>query len=186
MKSISEQLRAIRVSRTDIDQQPAATAGDYGLLLLRITFGLLMIGHGSQKLFGFYGGDGGDGLTETARSFASLGYRPGTLFAVLAGISEIGGGLGLILGVLTPLASAIIVGVMINAMVNIHAQHGLWVAEGGLEYTMSIAVVALALAAIGPVRIALDRYFRWGKGGWREAGTALGLGGIGSAIVLSL
>lgn len=78
------------------------------------------------------------------------------------------------------------IGVMINAMATVTAAHGLWAQDGGMEYNLGIAVVALGIAAIGPGRLALDRPFRWGKGGWREAAFALFLGGIASAIVLSL
>ena len=75
---------------------------------------------------------------------------------------------------------------MINAMVTVTAAHGLWETSGGVEYNVCIAVVALAVAAIGPGRLALDRLFRWGKGGWRQAAFALLAGGIGAAIVLNL
>lgn len=78
------------------------------------------------------------------------------------------------------------IGVMINAMATVTAAHGLWAQDGGMEYNLCIAVVALGIAAIGPGRLALDRPFRWGKGGWREAAFALVLGGMASAIVLSL
>ncbi|MFG2629437.1 DoxX family protein [Streptomyces sp. NPDC048473] len=159
------------------------SAGDCGLLLIRITIGLLMAGHGCQKLFGIFGGGG---LTATGKGFAALGYRPGTVYAAIGGGSELLGGIGLALGLFTPLAAAALIGVMINAMVTVTAAHGLWESQGGVEYNICIAVVALAITAIGPGRLALDRPFRWGKGGWSEAAFALCLGGIGSAIVLSL
>ncbi|MFH8338988.1 DoxX family protein [Streptomyces sp. AM6-12] len=159
------------------------SAADCGLLLLRLTFGLLLAGHGSQKLFGLFGGQG---LTATGKGFASLGYRPGRLFAAIGGLSELLGGLGLAAGLFVPLAAAAIVGVMINAMVTVSAAHGVWVEQGGVEYNICIAVVALAVAAIGPGRLALDRFFRWGNGGWPQGAVALGLGGLGAALALSL
>jgi putative oxidoreductase len=159
------------------------TAADVGLLLIRLTFGLLMAAHGAQKVFGLFGGPG---LTATGKGFAALGYRPGKLFAVIGGLSELLGGLGLALGLLTPLAAAALIGVMINAMVTVTSAHGLWDTNGGVEYSVCITVVALAVAAIGPGRLAVDRLFRWGEGGWKEAAFALGLGGIGAAITLSL
>ncbi|MFF0790573.1 DoxX family protein [Streptomyces spiralis] len=162
---------------------PLVSAADCGLLLLRLTFGLLMAGHGAQKLFGLFGGRG---LTATSQYFESLGYRPGTVFAVIGGASEFLGGLGLALGLLTPLAAAALIGVMINAMVTVSAGNGLWVTEQGVEYNVCIAVVALAVAAIGPGRLAVDRFFRWGSGGWPEAALALVLGGIAAAISLTL
>ncbi|WP_369386471.1 DoxX family membrane protein [Streptomyces sp. CG1] len=159
------------------------TAGDCGLLLLRLTFGLFMAGHGAQKLFGLFGGSG---LTATGKGFESLGYRPGKVFAVIGGLSEFLGGLGLAVGLLTPLAAAALIGVMINAMATVTGTHGLWETNGGVEYSVGIAIVALAVAAIGPGRLALDLFFPWGSGGWAEAACALGLGGVASAITLSL
>ncbi|MER7986903.1 DoxX family membrane protein [Streptomyces noursei] len=161
---------------------PAVAPADLGLLLLRLPLGLLMAGHGSQKLFGLFGGHG---LQATGKGFEALGYRPGALFAGIAGASELLGGLGLALGFLTPLAAAAVIGVMINAMV-VSASHGLWATEGGLEYPMVIALLALAVALIGPGALAVDRFFPWRRGGWRAGALALVLGGVGAAIVLSL
>ncbi|MFD8298999.1 DoxX family protein [Streptomyces bauhiniae] len=165
------------------DRSAFGSAADWGLLLIRLTFGLLMAGHGAQKLFGIFGGDG---LTATGKGFESLGYRPGKVFATIGGLSELLGGLGLAVGLLTPLAAAALIGVMINAMALVTGSGGLWAADGGVEYNVCIAVVALGVAAIGPGRLALDRFFPWGRGGWWPAAVALGLGGIGAAITLSL
>ncbi|MFI2644014.1 DoxX family protein [Streptomyces sp. NPDC018610] len=162
---------------------PRSSASDWGLLLIRLTFGLLMAAHGAQKLFGLFGGPG---LAATGRGFAALGYRPGKLFALIGGLSECLGGLGLAIGFLTPLAAAALIGVMINAMVTVTAAHGLWDVDGGVEYSVCIAVVALAVAAIGPGRLAVDRFFRWGSGGWSEGAVAVGLGGVGAAVTLSI
>jgi putative oxidoreductase len=159
------------------------SAGDVGLLLLRLTFGLFMAGHGVQKLFGIFGGHG---LGVTGKAFAALGYHPGEIFAAVCGATEFLGGLGLALGLFTPLAAAGLIGVMINAMVTVTAAHGTWETSGGVEYNVAIAIVALAVTATGPGRLALDHPFRWGQGGWRAAAFALLLGGIGTAIVLSL
>ncbi|WP_405708336.1 MULTISPECIES: DoxX family protein [unclassified Streptomyces] len=183
MKFVDEKLRAPPQRAIRLPGESAFSAGDCGLLLVRITFGLLMAGHGSQKLFGIFGGEG---LDATGRGFAALGYRPGAVFAVIGGGSEFLGGLGLALGLFTPLASAALIGVMINAMATVTAANGLWESQGGVEFNVCIAVVALAVAAIGPGRFALDRPFRWGGGGWPEAAFALFVGGIGAGIVLSL
>jgi putative oxidoreductase len=163
--------------------RPWLSAGDWGLLLIRLTFGLLMAGHGTQKLFGILGGHG---LDATAEAFAAFGYHPARLLAVVGGLSEFLGGLGLALGFLTPLAAAALIGVMINAMVRVTGPRGLWETQGGVEYSVCIAVVALAVAGIGPGRLALDRFFPWGRGGWTEAAVALGLGGITAALALVL
>lgn len=167
----------------DVTAAPLASASDWGLLLIRLTFGLLMAAHGAQKLFGSFGGPG---LTQTGHGFAALGYRPGKLFAVIGGLSEFLGGLGLAAGLLTPIAAAALIGVMINAMATVSGAHGLWDADGGVEYSVCITVVALAVAAMGPGRLALDRFFRWGSGGWSEAAVALGLGGGAAALTLGL
>ncbi|MDX2591474.1 MULTISPECIES: DoxX family protein [Streptomyces] len=168
---------------TDARATASVTAADCGLLLLRLTFGLLMAAHGAQKLFGLFGGHG---LAATSKGFAALGYRPGKLFAVVGGLSEFLGGLGLAVGLLTPLAAAALIGVMINAMVTVTGAHGLWDTDGGVEYSVCITVVALAVAAIGPGRLAVDRFFRWGTGGWPQAAFALGVGGLAAVITLSL
>ena len=85
---------------------------DAGLLILWVVVGVALIGHGTQKLFGWFGGHGRRG---TGAFFELLGYRPGALFAVIAGLSEAGGGALLAVGFLTPLAGAAVVGVMLNA-----------------------------------------------------------------------
>jgi putative oxidoreductase len=184
MRLIAERLRATPPSGAGGSAaRPPVSAGDVGLLLLRLTFGLFMAGHGAQKLFGIFGGHG---LAATGKAFAALGYHPGEVFAGVCGATELLGGLGLALGLFTPLAAAGLIGVMINAMVTVTAAHGTWETSGGVEYNVSIAVVALAVAAIGPGRLALDHPFRWGRGGWLAAAFALLLGGVGAAIVLSL
>jgi putative oxidoreductase len=182
MQTVLERLRAPDATAA-VPPRPSVSAGDCGLLLIRLTLGLLMAGHGAQKLFGVFGGHG---LATTGRQFAALGYHPGALFAAVCGSSELLGGLGLALGLLTPLAAAAVIGVMINAMVTVTAKNGLWETERGMEYNICIAAVALGIAAIGPGRLALDRPFRWGSGGWWEAAVALLLGSLGAGIVLSL
>ncbi|MFJ7899154.1 DoxX family protein [Streptomyces sp. NPDC096198] len=162
---------------------PHTRAGDWGILLLRVVFGLFLAGHGAQKLFGIFGGAG---LTATGQYFSSLGFHPGRLYALIGGLSELLGGLGFALGLLTPLAAAAMIGVMINAMATVTAAHGLWVTEDGVEYNVCIAAVALAVAALGPGRYSLDRFFPWSRGGWLPAAAALLLGGIGAAITLLL
>ncbi|MGW2563497.1 DoxX family protein [Streptomyces sp. NPDC001514] len=159
------------------------SAADAGLLLLRLAVGLILAGHGAQKLFGWFGGPG---LEATGKGFAELGYEPGVFFAGLTGVSEFLGGLGLAVGLLTPLAAAAVVGVMINAMA-VAPDLTLWSAAGpAFAYPMTLAVAALAIAAIGPGRLSLDRSFPWRDGGWRPAGFALVVGGVAAAIVMLL
>ncbi|TFV33690.1 DoxX family membrane protein [Streptomyces sp. T1317-0309] len=158
-------------------------AGDCVLLLIRLTFGLLLAGHGAQKLFGLFGGQGLKGVGRDSRP--SVITRERSMRRSPAFPSFLGG-LGFALGLFTPLAAAALIGVMINAMVSVTAAHGLWDRDGGVEYNVGIAVVALAVAATGPGRLALDRFFRWGEGGWAAAAFALGIGGAASAVTLVL
>ncbi|MGX1133033.1 putative oxidoreductase [Streptomyces glaucescens] len=161
----------------------AVGAVDVAMLLLRLAVGLLLAGHGAQKLFGMFGGPG---LDATAKAFAEQGYEPGRFFAVLAGISEVLGGLGLAVGLLTPLAAAATVGVMINAMA-VAPEYSLWPAgPPSFAHPMLFAVAALAIAAVGPGRLAIDAFFPWRNGGWVPFLIALVLGVLGGVLVLVL
>ena len=126
---------------------------DAGLLVARLTFGLLMAAHGSQKLFGWFGGYG---LSGTGGFFESLGFRPGRLFAAAAGLSELGGGLLLAVGLLQPVAAALIIGVMIVAVVTVHSGHGLFAATNGVEVPLLYGAAAIALALTGAGAYSLD------------------------------
>src|SRR5690348_1821338 len=86
---------------------------EVGLLVLRVVVGAFFAAHGAQKLFGWFGGYG---LAGTGGFFESMGFRPGRAMAAVAGFSEFAGGLGIALGLLTPLAAAAVIGVMINAL----------------------------------------------------------------------
>ena len=105
---------------------------DIGRTALRLTIGPLFVGHGTQKLFGWFGGHGLDG---TAGFFESkLGLKPGKRHAAAAGASEAIGGALLTVGALTPVAAGLITGTMITAIRKVHAPKGPWVTEGGYEY----------------------------------------------------
>lgn len=144
---------------------------EIGLLILRIVVGLLLVGHGAQ-LLGWFGGPGPGG---TGRFFTSLGYPRGRRMAQVAGATEAGAGTLLVLGLATPLATAGIIGVMLNAAVAAHAENGLWNAAGGFELPLVYATVALALAFTGPGAVSFDaalgRYVAgWGPGMLAAAG----------------
>ncbi|MEW6474886.1 MAG: DoxX family protein [Actinomycetota bacterium] len=126
---------------------------DSALLILRIAIGALLIGHGTQKLFGWFGGHG---LEGTGGFFHGLGFRPGKQMAAVAGASEALGGLLLASGLLTPLAGAAIVGTMLVAA-SVHADKGLWGVNGGYELPLVYAVVGAAVAIAGPGSASLDR-----------------------------
>src|SRR2546429_3476844 len=120
---------------------------DVVLLIPRLIVGALLIGHGTQKLFGWFGGHG---LEGPAGFFSALGYQPPLVAAFAAGATEAGGGAFLALGLATPLAAAMIVGAMINAIVAVHWDKGPWVTNGGYEYPLVVMLTAVATAATGP------------------------------------
>jgi len=147
------------------------TAGiDIGLLVLRLGAGGLLFITGSQKLFGWFNGAG---WTRTTAGFEKMGYHPGKLFGTLAGLCEFTGGTLLVLGLLTPLAAAIVIGTMINA-VHVTWPHGLVASASGLL----LIGAAAALGFTGPGRISLD-YGRL----WRRHGIGWGLGAIVLGVV---
>ncbi|MEU9113049.1 DoxX family protein [Streptomyces sp. NPDC048483] len=136
----------------DTRHAPSPHGYDIGLLLLRIALGLTMAVHGTQKLFGWFGGAG---LEGTGQFFALSGYPSGRTMALVAGLSEVLGGLGLAIGLLTPLAGAAVVGTMINALAV--KWGGGFFAPKGVEYELLLTAGAAALALTGPGRYAADR-----------------------------
>jgi putative oxidoreductase len=154
-----------------------------GLLLVRIVVGALFIGHGTQKLFRWFGGHG---LEGTGGFLAQLGYPRPKESAVLAGLAEAGGGALLLLGLLTPLGAAGILGVMVNAAGSVHAKNGLWNTNGGYELPLVFATAAVALAFAGPGAWSLDRAFGWHLTGWPWGLVAIALGIISGVVLLSV
>lgn len=125
---------------------------DVGLFMVRVVVGLLMAAHGSQKLFGWFGGYG---LAGTGGFFEGLGFRPGRLFAAAAGATEFVSGLLVALGLLGPVGPALMLSVMLVAAVSVH-WHGVFAASNGVEIPLLYSVVAVALALTGPGRYSLD------------------------------
>ncbi|PTQ53472.1 MAG: Membrane protein, distant similarity to thiosulfate:quinone oxidoreductase DoxD [Hydrogenibacillus schlegelii] len=121
---------------------------DAGLLIIRLFVGLIVAAHGAQKLFGWFGGHG---LGGVGGWLESLGFRPGRLWAALAGGSEFFGGLLFALGLWTPIAAFLIAVVMIVALFTVHVKHGLFITNNGYEYVLILAVVALVIGFLtGP------------------------------------
>ncbi len=119
---------------------------DMGLLVLRSVVGVLMAMHGTQKLFGWFGGHG---LPPTAAYFEVLGFRPGGLFAPLAATSELFAGLLVAAGFLGPIGAALMLAVMIVAAGSVHWQHGIFAMSNGVEVPVLYAAAAVALGLAG-------------------------------------
>jgi putative oxidoreductase len=153
-----------------------------GLFLIRAVLGLVLFGHGAQKLFGWWGGHG---LEGTGGFFHSLGHRPGRRMAALAGTSEAGGGLLLFLGLLTPLGAAAIIGTMTVAAISVHKDNGLWATNGGYELPMFFGIAAAGLAFTGAGSFSIDDGLGLQLGGWGWGLSAVALGGMGAAIQLN-
>lgn len=126
---------------------------DLGLLLIRVIIGALFIGHGAQKLFGWFGGHG---LKGTGSWFESINMKPGITLALFAGVAELIGGSLFLLGLFTPLAGILIAGTMVMAIVKVHGQNGLWATTNGYEYNLTLLAVAIGIAFIGPGQFAFD------------------------------
>jgi len=148
----------------------------YGILLLRLVVGVAFVGHGTQKLFGWFGGYGPKG---TGGFFASKGYRFAVPMAVAAGLAEAGGGTLLALGFATPLAATMLAIVMINAIGSVTFKKAFMF---GSELELIYLTIAVSLAAIGPGRFSIDRAIGWDDD---LSGVWWGVGALGVAIVVS-
>ena len=154
-----------------------------GRLIARVTVGTLFAGHGTQKLFGWFGGPGVEGASQMMHK---LNLHPGRRNAVAAGVAETTGGALLALGALTPLAGALITSTMTTAIRKVHFKQGLWNAGGGFEYNLVLISAVAAIVAEGPGSISLDAVAgrrRWGPL-WGLAAVAAGI--VGSTAVVEL
>jgi putative oxidoreductase len=151
-------------------------------LLIRTTVGALFVGHGTQKLFGWFGGHGPD---ATGGAFEQMGLRPGKRHALTAGAVEAGSGLLLVLGALTPAAAAGVIGTMVTAIRKVHGKNGPWVTEGGYEYNLLLILTMYALAENGPGPLSVDENLFPGLKGTGLALAALGAGAAGSYLATS-
>ncbi|WNQ11194.1 DoxX family protein [Paenibacillus aurantius] len=125
----------------------------WGLLIIRLVIGVLFIGHGAQKLFGWFGGYGPKG---TGGWMESIGVKPGVLMAVLAGLMELLGGALFAAGLFTPVAAALIVLTMLGAIKTVHGQNGLWATANGYEYNLVLIAAAVGIALTGAGAYSLD------------------------------
>jgi putative oxidoreductase len=147
-------------------------------LLLRATVGGFFIGHGTQKLFGWFGGHG---LEATGQMFESLGLRPGRRNAIAAGAAETAGGALLAAGLATPVGAAVITATMLTAIHRVHLKNGPWTTNGGYEYNAVLIAAALTLAEIGPGKPSLDDALGLNMSGPAWAAAAA-LGGVAGAV----
>src|SRR5262245_20394718 len=127
-----------------------------GLLIARLVVGVAMAAHGTQKLFGWFGGYGPRG---TGGWLESQGYRPGVLFAYALGLSELGSGLLTALGLLGPIGPAWLISIMIVAAIVGHAGHGFFATTNGNEVPVIYSAAALGFAFAGPGSLSLDALF---------------------------
>jgi putative oxidoreductase len=126
------------------------TAYDFGILLLRVVLGLTMAAHGYNKFFG------PGGLSGTAGWFDSMGMKPGIFHARIAATTEMASGLGLAVGLLTPIPAAGFVALMFVAAWTVHRHNGFFIVNEGWEYNLILAVSAVAIATVGAGKLSLD------------------------------
>jgi putative oxidoreductase len=154
-----------------------------GRLILRLIVGGYFFGHGTQKLFGWFGGYGPEG---TGQFFESIGLRPGKHHALAAGAAEAGGGALLVAGAATPFAASVLTSTMLTAINRVHLKNGPWVTNQGYEYNLVLIAVVLALAETGPGSPSVDDAIgaTWHGPKWAVRSLLLGIiGAVGAHIV---
>ena len=154
-----------------------------GRLILRFIVGGYFFGHGTQKLFGWFGGYGPEG---TGQFFESIGLRPGKRHAIAAGAAEAGGGALLVAGAATPLAATVLTSTMLTAINRVHLKNGPWVTNQGYEYNLVLIAAVIALAETGPGSPSIDSAIgaKWHGPAWAFRALVAGiLGAIGAHII---
>jgi putative oxidoreductase len=152
-----------------------------GRFAARAVIGGLFVGHGTQKLFGWFGGPG---LEGTEQMMGALEMQPARANALAAGVTESAGGALLVAGAATPLAASSLIGTMVTAIRKVHQPQGVWAAQGGWEYNAVLIVALMALIDAGPGELSVDAALgreEWGPG-WALGGLALGAAASTAAI----
>jgi putative oxidoreductase len=152
--------------------------------VLRVVTGATMAGHGLQKLSNSFGGHG---LAAAGESFEAIGFKPGQPFATATGAAEAAGGMLMVAGLGTPLACAMISGVMAGAIAKVHYKNGFWMTDHGFEYNLHILAATFAVAGTGGGALTLDalRGKKHQGLGWALAQLAVGLGAATAALALA-
>lgn len=162
----------------------AAPLLDLGFLIARVMIGLLIAAHGTQKLFGWFGGHG---LKATGVFFGQLGFQPARLLATAAALGELTSGLLIALGLFGPAGPAIMLAVMVVAAISVHWRNGLFATANGIELPLLYSIAAVRFALTGPGRYSLDAVlgFQWA---WTSnvIWVALACGVLGGMVNLAL
>lgn len=127
------------------------TGPDVALLILRIVVGGVYVAHGARKL----GWIGGGRLADFAASIARRGFRPAGAWAAAAVFAELVGGTLAVLGLLTPIAGALLVAQSVT-IVALVANRGFWHSDEGVEYPLVLGAAAVVVALAGPGALSLD------------------------------
>jgi len=153
------------------------------LLVFRVGIGAVMLAHGLNHIYG------GGKIAGTARWFESLGMRPGIVHAWLASLTEVAGGSALVLGLLTPLGGAAVIGVMLVAWITNHRGNGFFIFRPGegWEYVMTLTLCGLVLAVVGPGKWSLDQALGWRRDLIGTTGLLIAIvaGAGGAALLLA-
>jgi putative oxidoreductase len=131
-----------------------ATQAGYGLTVLRIIAGITFAAHGSQKLFGWFGGYGLEGVGQWMES---IGLAPGYLQALMAGSAEFFGGIALIIGLLARPAAAVLAVTMVVAIATVHLANGFFMSNNGYEFALALLAISAAILIEGAGKLSLDK-----------------------------
>lgn len=129
------------------------TRAGYGLTVVRIIVGIIFIAHGSQKLFGAFGGYG---LEGTGQYMESIGLTPGYLMALLSGSAEFFGGVAMLIGLLARPAAVVLIGLLVVAILSVHIGNGLFMANNGYEFALALLGGAIAVLIEGAGKLSVD------------------------------
>lgn len=169
-------------TQRDARVEGASTGADAAILFLRVIIGVLFVGHGTGKLFGWFNQSG---IKGTEGFFTSIGYEPAHAFAIADGVGELVVGVLLIVGFLIPLASAYLIGEMINAAW-VKSPKGFWISSDGYEYEVVLIILAIAIVIAGTGAYAIDRNRNWfgNRVGGVVVAVVLGLIGAGVLAII--